>query len=97
MTTDNFCFYLQSRLIQPVKQEVNGTVILSPLVFLALALLVLNTVRCLKMHSHAQFESKENAWQCVFKSIHSKGSILCNFVGVFWPNINEKSEHVDCG
>jgi hypothetical protein len=32
MTTDNFCFYLQKRLIQP-KQEVNGTVILPPLVF----------------------------------------------------------------
>ncbi len=29
MTTDNFCFYLQNRLIQ----EVNGTVILPPLVF----------------------------------------------------------------
>jgi hypothetical protein len=37
MTTDNFCFYLQNRLIQtsqtPVKQEVNSTVILPPLVF----------------------------------------------------------------
>jgi hypothetical protein len=33
MTTDNFCFYLQNRLIKPVKQEVNGTVILPPLVF----------------------------------------------------------------
>ncbi len=33
MTTDNFCFYLQNRLIQTVKQEVNGTVILPPLVF----------------------------------------------------------------
>jgi hypothetical protein len=30
MTTDNFCFYLQNK---PVKQEVNGTVILPPLVF----------------------------------------------------------------
>jgi hypothetical protein len=30
MTTDNFCFYLQNRL---VKQEVNGTVILPLLVF----------------------------------------------------------------
>ncbi len=29
MTTDNFCFYLQNRLIQ-TKQEVNGTVILPP-------------------------------------------------------------------
>ncbi len=33
MTTDNFCFYLQNRLIKPVKQEVNSTVILPPLVF----------------------------------------------------------------
>jgi len=33
MTTDNFCFYLQNRLIQTSHQEVNGTVILSPLVF----------------------------------------------------------------
>jgi hypothetical protein len=33
MTTVNFCFYLQNRLIQPVKQEVNSTVILPPLVF----------------------------------------------------------------
>jgi hypothetical protein len=32
MTTDNFCFYFQNRLIQ-TKQEVNGTVILPPLVF----------------------------------------------------------------
>ncbi len=32
MTTDNFCFYLQNRLIR-VNQEVNGTVILPPLVF----------------------------------------------------------------
>ena len=32
MTTDNFCFYLQNRLIQTT-QEVNGTVILPPLVF----------------------------------------------------------------
>ncbi len=30
MTTDNFCFYLHDK---PVKQEVNGTVILSPLLF----------------------------------------------------------------
>ncbi len=30
MTTDNFCFYLQNRLIN---QEVNSTVILPPLVF----------------------------------------------------------------
>ncbi len=33
MTTDIFCFYLQNRLNQIVKQEVNGTVILPPLVF----------------------------------------------------------------
>ncbi len=33
MTTDNFCFYSQNRLIQTVKQEVNGTVKLPPLVF----------------------------------------------------------------
>jgi hypothetical protein len=32
MTTDNFCCYLQNRLIQ-TKQEVNSTVILPPLVF----------------------------------------------------------------
>jgi len=32
MTTDNFCFYLPNRLIQ-TKQEINGTVILPPLVF----------------------------------------------------------------
>jgi len=32
MTTDNFCFYLQNRLIQ-TSQKVNGTVILPPLVF----------------------------------------------------------------
>ncbi len=31
-TTDNFCFYLQNRLIQ-TKQEANGTMILPPLVF----------------------------------------------------------------
>jgi C1A family cysteine protease len=33
VATNNFCFYLQNRLIQPVKQEVNGTVILPHLVF----------------------------------------------------------------
>ncbi len=33
VTTDNFCFYSQNRLIKTVKQEVNGTVILPPLVF----------------------------------------------------------------
>ncbi len=33
MTSDNFCFYLQNRLIQASKLEVNGTVILPPLVF----------------------------------------------------------------
>jgi hypothetical protein len=33
MTADNFCFYLQKRLTKQVKQEVNGTVILPPLVF----------------------------------------------------------------
>jgi hypothetical protein len=33
MTTDNFGFYLQNRLIQPVKQVVNGTLILPSLVF----------------------------------------------------------------
>jgi hypothetical protein len=34
MTTDNFCFYLQNRLIQTSqKKEVNGTVIFPPLVF----------------------------------------------------------------
>jgi len=37
MTTDYFCFYLQNRLSKPVKQEVNCTVILPPLVFPALA------------------------------------------------------------
>ncbi len=33
MTTDNFCFYLQSSLFQTSQQEVNSTVILPPLVF----------------------------------------------------------------
>ncbi len=33
MTSDNFCFYSQNRLIQTSHQEVNGTVILPPLVF----------------------------------------------------------------
>jgi hypothetical protein len=33
MTTNNFCFNLQNRLIQTSKKEVNGTVILPPLVF----------------------------------------------------------------
>jgi hypothetical protein len=33
MTIDNFCFYLQNRLIQTSQQEVNSTVILPPLVF----------------------------------------------------------------
>ncbi len=32
MTTDNFCFCLQTDLSKPVQQEVNGTVILPPLV-----------------------------------------------------------------
>jgi hypothetical protein len=31
--TDNFCFYLQKDQSKPVKQEVNGTVILPPFVF----------------------------------------------------------------
>jgi len=38
MTTDNFCFYLQNRLIQTVKQEANGKVILPLLVFPDVAL-----------------------------------------------------------
>ncbi len=33
MTTDNFCFYLQNKLIQTSQKEVNSTVILPPLVF----------------------------------------------------------------
>jgi hypothetical protein len=33
MTTDNFCFYLQNRLIQTSQLEVNGSVILPCLVF----------------------------------------------------------------
>jgi hypothetical protein len=33
MRTEIFCFYLQNRQFKPVKQEVNGTVILPPLVF----------------------------------------------------------------
>ncbi len=33
MAIDNFCFYLQNRVIQTSKQEVNGTVILPLLVF----------------------------------------------------------------
>jgi len=33
MAADNFCFYLQNRLIQTSQTEVNGTVILPPLVF----------------------------------------------------------------
>jgi hypothetical protein len=33
MTTDNFCLYLQNRLIQTIQTGVNGTVILPPLVF----------------------------------------------------------------
>jgi hypothetical protein len=34
MTTDNFCFISKTDLSKPVKQEVNGTVIFPPLVFL---------------------------------------------------------------
>jgi hypothetical protein len=33
MPTDNFCFYLQNRLIQTSQTGVNGTVILPPVVF----------------------------------------------------------------
>ncbi len=33
LTTDNICFYLQNRPIQTSQAEVNGTVILPPLVF----------------------------------------------------------------
>jgi hypothetical protein len=39
MATDNFCFYLQNRVIQLVKQEVNGTVIVFPACILKTALL----------------------------------------------------------
>jgi hypothetical protein len=58
MTTDNFCFYLQNRIIQTSQtgeQEVNGTVILPPLVFpdfslnLSAALLNLSKV---KLHTN---------------------------------------------
>ncbi len=31
MTTDNFCFYFKTDQSKPVKQEVNGKVILPPL------------------------------------------------------------------
>jgi hypothetical protein len=31
--TDNFCFYLQKDQSKPVKQEINGTMILPPFVF----------------------------------------------------------------
>ncbi len=53
MTTDNLCFYMQNRLIKSVKQEVNGTVILPPLVFPSTALwrapaLLLNIQACWK-------------------------------------------------
>ncbi len=40
MTTDNFGFYLQNRLIQTSREEVKGTVILPPLVFPVLNLLL---------------------------------------------------------
>jgi hypothetical protein len=33
MTTDNFCFFYKTDKSKPVKQEVNGTVILPPLEF----------------------------------------------------------------
>jgi hypothetical protein len=33
MTTDNFCFICKTDYSKPVKQEVNGTVILPTLVF----------------------------------------------------------------
>ena len=33
MTTDNFCFICKTDYSKPVKQEVDGTVILPPLVF----------------------------------------------------------------
>jgi hypothetical protein len=33
MTTENFCFVCKTDKSKPVKQEVNGTVILPPLVF----------------------------------------------------------------
>jgi hypothetical protein len=37
MTNDNFVFIFKTALSKPVKQEVNGTMILPPLVFPALA------------------------------------------------------------
>jgi hypothetical protein len=45
MTTDNFCFYLQNR---PVKPEVNGTVILPPLVFPSLTLYNLKIAKVIR-------------------------------------------------
>jgi hypothetical protein len=43
MTTENFCFYLQNRLIQTSHtEEVNGTVILSPIVFPGLLIIKFN-------------------------------------------------------
>jgi hypothetical protein len=52
MTTDIFCFYLKKNgQSKPVKQEVNGTAVLPPLVFLALTL---------SQNKLARFELKKN-------------------------------------
>ncbi len=68
MTTDNFCFYLQDRLktgSKPVKQEVNGTMILPPLVFPALReQLVLLQLLC-KLHLEVEGLVKRHFQKCL--------------------------------
>jgi hypothetical protein len=73
MTTDNFCFYLQNRLIQTSKQEVNGTVILPPLVFPELYFQLLFSK--LSLLNNLDGKEKKNIFEiflCVFFSFEKE-------------------------
>ncbi len=61
MATDNFCLYFQNTLIQTVKQEVNGKVILPPLVFPVLAF-SMNACNVAFLNKQATMEGFLDLW-----------------------------------
>ncbi len=81
VTTVNFCVFLQNRLIQTLKQEVNGTVILPSLVFPVMlyytyvcVYLFVNVCMYYEMHIYV---SKK------FKQVYRVYFLLIFFIGLF--------------
>ncbi len=83
MTTDNFRFYLQKDSSKQVKQEVNGTVMLPPIVFPGLSLAGLFSLVKLLLAIASNFYLAEDAWLVTNVLAYSSGASTIKHFG-FW-------------